>query len=76
MKTTKHILAAALLLSATAVNAQYTNSGYFTEGYTYRHQLNPAFANEKNFISLPALGNINLGIVGDINLQDYIYNID
>ena len=39
MKTTKHILAAALLLSATAANAQYTNSGYFTEGYNYRHPM-------------------------------------
>lgn len=76
MKTTKHILAAALLLSATAASAQYTNSGYFTDGYMYRHQLNPAFANEKNFISMPALGNINAGVLGDINLDKFIYNID
>lgn len=76
MKTTKHILAAALLLSATAASAQYTNSGYFTDGYMYRHQLNPAFGNEKNYISIPAIGNMNMGIVGNMNLQDFIYNID
>lgn len=64
------------MLSATGAYAQYTNSGYFTEGYTYRHQLNPAFANEKNYISLPALGNMNMGIVGNMNLQDFIYNIN
>lgn len=75
MKKTKYILAA-LMLSATGAYAQYTNSGYFTEGYTYRHQLNPAFGNEKNYISIPAIGNMNMGIVGNMNLQDFIYNID
>ena len=64
------------MLSATGAYAQYTNSGYFTEGYTYRHQLNPAFGNEKNYISIPAIGNMNMGIVGNMNLQDFIYNID
>ena len=43
MKTKKiySILAGSLLLSATSVSAQeMLNSGYFVEGYNYRHQLN------------------------------------
>ena len=36
------ILSATAVLSFGAV-AQNTNSAYFIEGYTHRHELNPAF---------------------------------
>ena len=65
-----------IALGAVLSFAQYTNSGYFTDGYLYRHEINPAFGNQQNYISFPALGNINLGIRGNLNLKDYIYNID
>lgn len=65
-----------IALGAVSSFAQYTNSGYFTDGYLYRHEINPAFGNQQNYISFPALGNINLGIRGNLNLKDYIYNID
>ena len=51
-----------IALGAVSSFAQYTNSGYFTDGYLYRHEINPAFGNQQNYISFPALGNINLGI--------------
>lgn len=69
------ILSAAAAISFGAV-AQNTNSAYFTEGYNYRYQLNPAFANEKNFISIPAVGNVNAAMRGTIGLDEIFYNVD
>lgn len=71
----KAIFSAIVVLSFGAV-AQNTNSAYFTEGYNYRYQLNPAFANEKNFISIPAVGNVNAAMRGTIGLDEIFYNID
>lgn len=69
------ILSATALISFSAI-AQNTNSAYFTEGYTHRYQLNPAFANEHNFISVPGLGNINAAMRGTIGLDDVLYNVN
>lgn len=65
----------ALAASATA-NAQNTYSGYFTEGYTYRYQMNPALTDSMNFVSIPAIGNINLGMQGNLHLTDVFYNVN
>lgn len=77
MKTFKHLIASAALFSAALpAFAQHTNTGYFIDGYMYRHEMNPAIGNAQNYISLPALGNFNLGLRGSLNLEDYIYNIN
>lgn len=55
---------AAMILLPTALRAQDLSSGYFVEDYTYRYQMNPAFGNSQNFISMPALGNLNVGTFG------------
>ena len=36
--------------------AQGLNSGYFTDDYKFRHNLNPAYGNSQNYISVPVLG--------------------
>ena len=69
------IISATAVLSFGAV-AQNTNSAYFTEGYTHRYQLNPAFGNDKNFISIPVIGNMNIATHGTIGLDDIFYNVD
>lgn len=63
-------------IMATAVGAvaQNTNSAYFVDNYTYGYQLNPAFGNERNFISMPALGNLNIGVQGTLNLTNVVFN--
>lgn len=77
MQLPKHIkaLAAAALISLPAV-AQNTNSGYFVDDYTYRFQSNPAFANSKNFVAMPGLGNVNVAMQGNLHVRDVIYNVD
>lgn len=62
-----------IMAIAPAVFAQNTNSSYFVENYTYRYQLNPAYENDKNFVSMPGLGNLNVGVNGSLNLTDILY---
>ena len=79
MKSAKQniILAAALAaMATTTAGAQNTYSGYFLNDYTYRYQMNPAFGNESNFVSMPALGNLNIGMQGNLHLKDVLYNIE
>jgi len=59
--------------ASTNILAQTLNSSYFLEGATFRHQLNPAFMGERNYISIPLLGNINVGTSSNIGLTDFIY---
>lgn len=71
----KAIMLAAACMPAAAWG-QNLESGYFNDGFLYRYQLNPAFENDKNFVSMPALGNFDLTIGGNLNLTDVIYNVD
>lgn len=66
----------AMILTAAAVLAQNTRSGYFLEDYTYRFQLNPAMENSKGFVAMPALGNMNIAMNGTLKVSDVIYNVD
>ncbi len=77
MKNIKSIALSLMLLASGSVVAQNTNSGYFTEGYTYRYQLNPALsANDSTgFVAMPGLGNINFAMRGNIGIDNFLYNI-
>lgn len=69
----------AALLAACAfsgASAQNTYSGYFLDGYTYRYEMNPAFDNERNFVAFPCLGNMNIGMQGNLHLTSLLYNVD
>ena len=73
-KIIKSTIAIALLSCAT-VSAQNTYSGYFLDNYTYRFQMNPAFGNEDNFVSMPVLGNMNVAMRGNLHLNNIFYNV-
>ena len=72
MKTLRTIIITACL-SVNSVFGQQLSSGYFTDGYFYRHEMNPAIDNPQGYISLPALGNVNIGMKGNVALSDFIY---
>lgn len=77
MKNLKKIIAAAaLLLLSAALQAQNTESGYFTDGYLFRHEMNPAIANSQNYVSMPILGNFNLNMHGTLGIRDVLYNVN
>lgn len=68
-------IAAAAFLANTA-SAQDLYSGYFSQGYVYRHELNPAFEGTKSYIAFPAIGNINIAERGNLALSSLIYKRD
>lgn len=70
------IVCAGALSCAMGVAAQTTYSGYFLENYDYRFQMNPAFGNEKNFVAMPGLGNLNIGMHGNLHTDAVIYNLN
>ncbi|MDE6027777.1 MAG: hypothetical protein K2G23_06885, partial [Muribaculaceae bacterium] len=78
MKAIKKIaFCAALAAAALPTYAQKsTYSGYFLDNYTYRFQMNPAFDNDQNFVSMPVLGNLNISFAGNLHLTDVLYNVD
>ena len=74
----KHIasIALAVVLSA-GVSAQTTlNSSYFMEKMTKRNQLNPALKTENNYVSIPSIGNLYLGVNSNLGLGIFLYPRD
>lgn len=72
----RYIASAVVMTFALSAVAQNMQSAYFTDGYLYRFQSNPAFDNERNFVAIPAIGNMNLGFKGTLSLEDIFYNIN
>lgn len=70
------IISAGLLATTFGMSAQTTYSGYFLDNYDYRYQMNPAFGNEKGFVSFPALGNLNVNVHGNLHLNDVLYKLN
>ena len=74
--TVKLILSILLTVFVVGVSAQGFRSSYFLDGATFRHQMNPAFMGERNYVSIPVLGNMNIGVQGNVGLSDFIYKYD
>ena len=72
MKQKKIILVATLMLSVVAATAQSLNSAYFTDGYNYRHNMNPAFGNDQSYVAIPVLGNLNVRTQGNFGYDAII----
>ncbi len=67
-------VAAVALLPSTMTYAQPAlRSAYFLEGYLYRHQMNPALAGERNYVSFPGLGNLSVGAASNVGVSNFIY---
>lgn len=70
-KSLAFVLASASLFG---VSAQESSTGYFLENYNMRWQMNPAMGNRNGYVGFPALGNFNVGVSGNFNVTDVIYN--
>ena len=68
-----YFIAAAGIFFCGTASAQALHSGYFLEGYTYRHLMNPAFEPERNYVSIPGIGNINMGTQSNVGLNTFLY---
>lgn len=70
------MLAGLFAIGALGLQAQEASrSGYFLEGYNFRHQLNPAFAPEQNYVSIPALGNLGIGAMSNVGVNTFLYKM-
>ncbi|MCR4770134.1 MAG: DUF5723 family protein [Bacteroidaceae bacterium] len=72
----KYIITIIVLVMCIPINAQNTNSGYFADGYLYRHELNPAFDNRQGYVSMAGLGNVNIKMNSNLRTDNILYNIN
>ena len=74
----KYILSGALVIAGLSFASAQTNtySGYFLDNFLYRHQLNPAFGNEYNFVGFPGLGNLSVETAGTVHLNKILYPLN
>ena len=69
----KIVLIMTFALSAVTASAQTLRSAYFLDGYTYRHQFNPAFQGNRSFVGLPAIGKTGYDIfVNDLGYDKMV----
>ena len=73
MKYRRILMAVAMMASAGTMIAQDFNSAYFIDDYKYRHDLNPAFGNEQNYVAIPALGNLNIKMQGNFGVDGILF---
>ncbi|MDD4609501.1 MAG: DUF5723 family protein [Bacteroidaceae bacterium] len=63
-----------LLTVVSGVSAQNSRTGYFLRGSYHRHEMNPAFMPESNYIAIPGLGNLNIETQGNAGLSNFIFD--
>ena len=68
------IAALAIMLAPVTAIAQNLESGFFTDGFLYRHEMNPAIENSRNYVAMPFLGNINVGMSSNIGIRNVLFN--
>ena len=74
MTTAKKLFISLVAGSAiTAAAQEAPRTAYFLDGYSYRHELNPAFAGERNYISIPVLANMDLGVFSNVGVNTFLY---
>ena len=64
-----------LLLVSFAAKAQESlRTGYFLKGNLYRHTINPALMNDRNYVSLPLFGEFNFNAGGNVGIDNFVFN--
>ena len=53
--------------------AQAPHSAYFMDNMPNRHLLNPAFTPDFNYVSIPALGNLQIGTNANVGIDDFLF---
>ena len=70
-------LAISILLAFTCIataSAQHNfRTGYFLDGYIYKHKLNPAFASDRGYFAIPVAGQVSVGAETNLSLSTFLY---
>lgn len=66
---------AGLLAIATCMGmaAQTPRNGYFSENLPTRHDLNPAFAPDFDYVTIPVLGGISVGANSNVGVGNFLF---
>ncbi len=62
----------AIAISSTAI-AQTSRNSYFSENIPTRDNLNPAFAPEFDYVTVPGVGGITAGLNGNVGVGNFIF---
>ena len=73
MKKIVSIVLIALSCCATAFAQHNFRTGYFLDGYIYKHKLNPAFASDRGYFAIPVAGFVSAGVETDFALSTFLY---
>lgn len=66
----------ALMLLPMTMGAQALKGSYFLDNSLQRTRLNPAFAPRANYLNLPVLSNLGIGLYGDFGVSTFLYPIN
>lgn len=68
------VCVAATTTSALCARAQ-SRSAFFLDNYLYTYQFNPAVGSDfHGEVAMPGLGNLNVGMMGNVGVSSFIYN--
>ena len=73
MKRIFCIVLAALALGFSATAQHNFRTGYFLDGYAYKHKLNPAFGNDRGYFAIPVAGFATVGVETNLSLSTLLY---
>ena len=73
MKRLIYIILTALSFCVAASAQHNFRTGYFLDGYTYNHKLNPALASDRGYFAIPVLGYTTLGVETNMSLAKSLY---
>lgn len=76
MKKINLLVSAAAILICTCAGAQALSSSYFLDRSFQRTELNPAFAPEDGYVSLPVISGIGTGANANFGIDDFLFNVD
>lgn len=76
MRKTYITIIIAMLLLPMTLGAQALKGSYFLDNSLLRTRLNPAFAPRANYLSLPVISNVGIGLYGDVGPSTFLYPID
>lgn len=75
MKNRIYSMALAAMITLPGM-AQELRTSYFMQTSDNRHEMNPALL-DKPYVSMPLLlGNVNLGMTGNVGLKNFVYKMD
>lgn len=73
MKRIIIILLLVLSCSSAAFAQHNLRTGYFLDGYAYKHKLNPAFGSDRGYFAIPVAGYATLGVESNLALSTFLY---